>query len=97
MSLPKKIEAGSAFSIQTSGSGKAVLYIVGPSQVLKRDVQLGEAASFPSGSLYNAGHYLAILVAGSATDQGWFDVVPAKQACEREFSRKAVPAIDRLA
>jgi len=85
MSLPTTVEAGSAFSIQSSGSGKAVLYIVGPGQVLKRDVQLGETASFPTGSLYNAGHYLAILVAGSSTDNGWFDVAPASKPANLSF------------
>ena len=56
LTVPKTIEAGSAFSIQSSGTGKAVLYIVGPEQVLRRDVQLGDATFFPAGSLYNAGH-----------------------------------------
>lgn len=88
MSLPKTVGAGSAFSIQSTGSGKAVLYIVGPGQVLKRDVQLGEAAYFPSGSLYNAGHYLTILVAGSSTDHGWFDVVPASEPANLSFLAK---------
>jgi len=85
MRLPTTVEAGSAFSIQSSGSGKAALYIVGPGQVLKRDVQLGETASFPTGSLYNAGHYLAILVAGSSTDHGWFDVAPANKPANLSF------------
>ncbi len=41
LTLPKTIEAGAAFSIPTSGSGKATLYVIGIGQVLKRDVQLG--------------------------------------------------------
>jgi hypothetical protein len=85
MTLPKKVQAGSAFAIQSSGSGKGVLYIVGPGQVLKRDVQMGEATYFPAGSLYNAGHYLAILAAGSSTDNGWFDVAPANQPANLSF------------
>ena len=48
LGLPKTVEAGAAFSIHTAGSGKGVLYIVGPGQVLRRDVQLGEAVSFRS-------------------------------------------------
>ena len=88
MSLPKTIEAGSAFSIQSTGSGKAVLYIVGPGQALKRDVQLGDATYFPTGSLYNAGHYLAILAAGSSTDEGWFDVAPASKPANLSFLAK---------
>jgi hypothetical protein len=72
--LPKSVEAGAAFSIQSAGSGKAVLYIVGLGQVLRRDVQLGETTSFAAGDLHNAGHYLVVLVGGSSTENGAFDV-----------------------
>lgn len=88
MSLPKSVEAGQAFSIQSTGSGKAVLYIIGPDQVLRRDVQLGNAVSFPAGVLHNAGHYLAVLVAGSSTDNGTFDVLPASQPATLSFLAK---------
>lgn len=88
ISLPARVEAGNAFSIQSTGSGNAVLYIIGPSQVLRRDVQLGGATSFAAGSLYNAGHYLAILAAGSSTDTGWFDVVPANKPANLSFLAK---------
>jgi hypothetical protein len=88
ISSPKSVEAGSAFSIQTTGSGKAVLYIVGPAQVLERDVQLGESMSFPAGSLYNAGHYLAILAGVSSTDHDSFDVVPANRPADLAFFAK---------
>ena len=92
MRLPTTVEAGSAFSIQSTGSGQAALYIVGPGQVIRRDVQLGEATYFPAGSLYNAGHYLAVLVAGSSTDNGWFDVAPAsKPARSRKNTTAPLP------
>jgi hypothetical protein len=77
MNLPRTVTAGDAFSIATTGSGKAVLYIVGPGQALRRDVQIGEPASFPSGALYSAGHYLAMLIGASSTETGEFDVTPA--------------------
>ena len=76
MLLPKTVEAGSAFSIQSTGSGKATLYIVGLGQVLKRDVQLGETAFFPAESLISAGHYLVVLAGTSSTQNGSFDVLP---------------------
>ena len=41
LQLPKSITAGSTLSIPTEGIGKAVLYIVGPAQALRHDVQLG--------------------------------------------------------
>ncbi len=78
--LPRNVEVGSAFSIQTTGSGKAVLYIVGPSQVLRRNVLLGKATFFASGDLHNAGHYVAVLVSESATESGAFDLVAAEPA-----------------
>jgi len=88
MSFPKTVQAGDAFSIQSTGSGKAALYIVGPQQVLKRDVQLGETISIPTGTLYNAGHYLAILSGPSSTDQSGFDVVPANKPAALSFLAK---------
>jgi hypothetical protein len=87
LNLPRTIEAGSAFSIPSSGSGKAVLYIVGQNQVLRRDVQLGEATSFAAGTLFNSGHYLVIL-AGASTSEGSFDVVPGKQPAKLSFFAK---------
>jgi hypothetical protein len=80
LSLPRSVEAGSAFSIQSTGSGKATLYIIGLGQVLRRDVQLGETTSFAPGDLHNAGHYLAVLVGESATDHSSADHSPTDQS-----------------
>jgi hypothetical protein len=88
ISLPRTVEAGSAFSIQSTGSGKATLYIVGPGQVMKRDVQLGETIFFPEGSLYNAGRYLAILTGETSKDSSLFDVVPQTRPAEVGFLAK---------
>ncbi len=88
LNLPKNVEAGNAFSIQSTGSGKAVLYIVGPAQVLRRDVQLGEATWFAPKEIHNAGHYLAVLVGGSSTQSGAFDVIAAHQPAALSFLAK---------
>lgn len=86
LTVPKTVEAGKAFSIQSSGSGKATLYIVGLGQVLKRDVQLGEAISFPPGSIYSAGHYVTVLTRESSpAESGAFDVMPAAQPADLTF------------
>jgi hypothetical protein len=85
MRLPKAVEAGDSFSIQSTGSGKATLYIIGPEQVLKRDMQRGETTLFPTGSLYNAGHYLAVLVGDSSTETGSFEVVPSSKPANLSF------------
>jgi hypothetical protein len=88
LEVPQRLNAGDAFSIPTSGSGKGVLYIVGPGQVLRRDVQLGQAVSFAAGALYDAGHYIAALTAGTSTETGELDVAPAKKPDTLSFLAK---------
>jgi hypothetical protein len=78
--LPKSVEAGSVFSVPTSGSGSATLYIVGPGDVIRRNVQLGQTISFGLGDLHNAGHYLVLLVAGGSAQSAQFDVVASQPA-----------------
>ena len=86
LALPKTIPAGSAFSVSTSGSGKATLYIVGLGQVLKREVEMGQAISFPLGTLYSAGHYITVLVKDSSpAESGSFDVIPAAKPADVTF------------
>jgi hypothetical protein len=88
ISPQKTVEAGKAFSILSSGNGKATLYIIGLGQVLKKDVQIGEATSFPAGSLFNAGRYLAVLAGESSTESAEFDVVPANKPADLSFLAK---------
>src|ERR1700751_3432848 len=88
LTLPGTIEAGSAFAIQSSGSGKATLYIVGPGQVIKQDVQLGESTSFPAGFLCNAGRYIAVLTSNSQTQTGRLDVGPSSNPASLSFLAK---------
>jgi hypothetical protein len=88
MSLPKQVRAGDAFSIQTTGSGKATLYIVGFGGVLRQEVQLGGTTSFAAGDLHNAGQYLAVLVGESSKEEGAFDVIPASQVANVSFLAK---------
>ncbi|MGA8110348.1 MAG: hypothetical protein WB974_12975 [Acidobacteriaceae bacterium] len=79
MTLPASVTAGDAFSIPTSGSGSGALYLVGPGQALRREVQLGRSVSIAAGVLYNAGEYAVILATGSGTDAATLTVVPAAQ------------------
>ncbi len=51
-------------------------------------MQLGEPTFFAPGDLHNAGHYLAVLVGGSSTENGAFDVTAAHQPMELELSRQ---------
>lgn len=86
--FPPTVEAGAAFSVPTSGSGDATLYIVGPGDALQRRIQLGEKVSFGADDLHNAGHYVAILVAGSSSQSAQFDVVASRQPASLSFLAK---------
>jgi hypothetical protein len=77
LTAPKSVQAGTAFSIQSSGSGQATLYIVGLGQVVKRDVQLGGAIAIPEGAVFNAGRYIAFL-SNAPNQTASFDVIPGK-------------------
>jgi hypothetical protein len=88
MQIPSTVTAGSALTIPTSGSGKAELYIVGPPQALRREVQLGDPVTIASGELYSAGHYIAILVQGSSNEAEEFDVQPAAKPGSLGFLAK---------
>lgn len=76
MTLPASVTAGSSFTVQTQGSGNGTLYIVGPGQVIKRDVQLGKAVFFAVGTLFNAGQYTAILTGNGPAESDPLTVTP---------------------
>jgi len=88
LNLPKTIAAGAPFSIQSTGSGKGTLYIVGPGQMIKQDVQLGGNIEIATGVLYNAGHYSVWLTSDSSTQAGSIDVLPAEKPSNLTFIAK---------
>lgn len=88
LTLPDSVVAGSGFSIQTGGSGKGTLYIVGLGQVIKRDVQLGDAAVMAAGVLHNAGQYLVILTGNGPSETHTLTVTPATQPADLTFLAK---------
>ena len=85
LNVPATIEAGSAFSIQSTANGKATLFILGPGQVMRREVGPGENVSFPAGAFYNAGRYTAVLASDSSTQSASFDVVAHSKPVELSF------------
>ena len=86
--FPEKLEAGTAFSVPTTGSGKATLYIVGPGDAIRREVHLGESISFGPDDLHNAGHYVAFLSSGSSTQNAQFEVTASHQPATLSFLAK---------
>lgn len=86
--LPHSVEAGSAFSVQSTGVGNATLLIVGLGQVIKRDVRLGETTTFPAGSLCKAGSYIAIMMGNGETRSETINVVPSSKVAALTFLAK---------
>jgi hypothetical protein len=85
VTAPTTVQAGSAFSITVSGSGSGTLYIVGPDQVMKKNVQLGNVVPFHAGSLVHAGQYSVILSSPSGTQSTSLDVLPVDKPAKIKF------------
>jgi hypothetical protein len=88
LQTPTRIEAGNPFSISTTGSGKAVLYIVGPEQVLRREIQLGDNVAFERGDLHNAGLYVVALVGSGVSETAQLEVTSSHQPAKVSFLAK---------
>lgn len=85
ISMPETVKAGAAFSIQSTGNGKAVLYIVGLGQVIHRDVNLGGNIEIASGVLTGAGDYVVALTGSSSTARGHIFVTSADEPAHLSF------------
>ena len=77
--VPSNIVAGQPVTIATTGGGSATFYLSGPSNSLKRDVQLGQNVDLTAKDLQSAGRYVAILCSNSCSSVGFF-VAPATPA-----------------
>jgi hypothetical protein len=85
LTMPPTVEAGSAFTVQSSGSGQGTLIIVGPGQAIRKDVQLGRSISIAEGTLYNAGHYTVFVSGSGANESGALDVTSASKPADLSF------------
>ena len=74
---PTSAVAGEPFSIATTGSGSATFYLIGPTQSLKRDVELGQQISLNPKETQQAGRYVATICANECSSVTFF-VSPAK-------------------
>jgi len=76
---PEAPVAGNPAALGTEGSGSATLYLVGPSNAAKREIELGKSISLSATELQSAGRYIAIVCSGNCTSVSFF-VSPAKPA-----------------
>lgn len=64
LKISQNAVAGEPLSISTSGSGNGTLLLVGPGEVIKRDIRLGENVEVKPEELRHAGRWVAILRGG---------------------------------
>jgi hypothetical protein len=69
--------AGQDLSIATSGSGDGTLLLIGPGEVIKQKIRLGENAEVKGEELKHAGRWIAIVRGGSPQSQVFW-VAPGK-------------------
>lgn len=73
LEAPQHAISGQAMNIGTSGSGTGTLYLIGPAQVIKREVKMGAPIQIKGEELRSAGQWMAILRAdGKSSEQTFF-------------------------
>jgi hypothetical protein len=77
---PSSVSAGSSFSIATSGNGTATFYLLGPSHVAKRTIQLGEELQILGSDVVVSGSYQAVACDSSRCTSTTFQVLPSSPA-----------------
>jgi hypothetical protein len=76
MRLPQNAVAGQAITIGTSGAGEGTLYLIGPAQIIKRQVRLGENVRIAGEELRSAGRWILILRSGGRSSSQAFFAQP---------------------
>ena len=76
LQAPDHAVAGQEMNLQTSGSGSGTLYLIGPAQVIKREVRLGAPVQIKGEELRGAGLWTAILRADGKSSAQTFFVDP---------------------
>jgi|SRR5579864_397519 len=78
--LPQDAVAGQPMTVGTSGSGDGTLYLIGPGQIIKHEVKLGNSIQIKGEELHSAGRWIAILRSGAGPQSAVFWVKPGQPA-----------------
>lgn len=92
--VPDKAVAGENFSIATSGSGEGTLLLIGPGEVIKHKIRLGENAEIKGEELKHAGRWIAIVRGGTPHSQVFW-VEPGKPENLSFLARPSRVPVDR--
>ncbi|PYP84675.1 MAG: hypothetical protein DMG65_22015 [Candidatus Angelobacter sp. Gp1-AA117] len=94
--ISQNATAGQPLSIGTGGSGDGTLYLVGPGQVIKRSIKLGNDVQIKGEELRSAGRWIAIIRSGSSSESSVFWVKPGAAESMSFLARPSrVPVAER--
>jgi hypothetical protein len=98
LQIPKQVNAGTAFSIPTTGSGNATFYLFGPGFAGKREVTLGSAIEVGENEVRSAGRYTALVCSRECASSVFFVSAanPAQLSLLVHPSRVPVAANDAI-
>ena len=74
---PASVPAGSSFAISVGGQGKGTLYLLGPSHVVKHEIEFGKDASISGDDVSSSGIYQVVLCAAATCTTKTLEVQPA--------------------
>lgn len=77
---PATVSAGSSFAISISGQGQATLYLMGPSHVFKRTIELGQQVTITAQDVATSGSYQAVACSSAGCASTLFQVLPSRPA-----------------
>ena len=92
---PQNAVAGKDTSIGTGGEGSGTLYLVGPGQVIKRDIKLGSDVQIKGEELRSAGRWIAIVRGGDRPQSAVFWVSPAQPEALNFLARPSRVPVSR--
>lgn len=92
---PQNAVAGQDMSITTSGSGSGTLYLIGPGQVIKRDIKLGDQVQIKGDELRSAGRWIAVVRGGGNPQSQVFFVQPGKAENLNFLARPSRVPVDK--
>lgn len=69
---PEQVTAGTPFTIATSGSGKGTFYLIGPANIVKRDVDLSGGIGVQPEDVEQAGRYTAIVCSDQCSGTSFY-------------------------
>src|SRR5262249_40152225 len=76
LKLPASPVAGQAMTVGTSGEGEGTLLLIGPGEVIKHQVRLGQDVAIKAEELRDAGQWVAVLSNGGRSESQVFWVKP---------------------